>query len=222
MREPGASPGRSRRCEGRRSPATKPLARAGKAAREGAPSQKTCRAPHIQNPSRKGGFRCFALSSYSPERRWLRSAVSVAGASGGAAASARSRSPSTGSNGKVTVSKRPARIVSLSPTATETLFAIGAGSQVVAVDDQSDSSEDRPADVALGLHAERRGDRRLPARPRRHRVRPEGPLRGARTARDHGPPPRRRQELRGRVPADPAARPRHRARGSRVEADRRA
>jgi iron complex transport system substrate-binding protein len=32
----------------------------------------------------------------------------------------------------------PERIVSLSPTATETLFAIGAGKQVVAVDDQSD------------------------------------------------------------------------------------
>ena len=66
----------------------------------------------------------------------------------------------TGSNGKVTVSKRPARIVSLSPTATETLFAIGAGSQVVAVDDQSDLPEVRAADVALGLHAERGGHRR--------------------------------------------------------------
>ena len=32
----------------------------------------------------------------------------------------------------------PHRIVSLSPTATESLFAIGAGKQVVAVDDQSD------------------------------------------------------------------------------------
>ena len=31
-------------------------------------------------------------------------------------------------------------------------------------------------DDALRLHAERRGDRRLPAGPRRHRVRPEGPL----------------------------------------------
>lgn len=40
-------------------------------------------------------------------------------------------------NGYVTIAKRPARIVSLSPTATESLFAIGAGSQVVAVDDQS-------------------------------------------------------------------------------------
>jgi iron complex transport system substrate-binding protein len=46
--------------------------------------------------------------------------------------------------GKVTVSKRPARIVSLSPTATETLFAIGAGSQVVAVDDQSDYPKSAP------------------------------------------------------------------------------
>jgi iron complex transport system substrate-binding protein len=40
-------------------------------------------------------------------------------------------------NGFVTLDKRPVRIVSLSPTATETLFAIGAGTQVVAVDNQS-------------------------------------------------------------------------------------
>lgn len=40
--------------------------------------------------------------------------------------------------GKVTVRRKPRRIVSLSPTATESLFAIGAGPQVVAVDDQSD------------------------------------------------------------------------------------
>ncbi|WP_034268942.1 ABC transporter substrate-binding protein [Actinospica robiniae] len=44
----------------------------------------------------------------------------------------------TASNGKVTLSARPARIVSLSPTATEDLFAVGAGSQVVAVDKDSD------------------------------------------------------------------------------------
>ena len=40
-------------------------------------------------------------------------------------------------NGKVTIQHRPSRVISLSPTATETLFAIGAGRQVVAVDDQS-------------------------------------------------------------------------------------
>jgi iron complex transport system substrate-binding protein len=42
-----------------------------------------------------------------------------------------------GANGPVTIASRPLRIVSLSPTATEDLFAIGAGPQVVAVDDQS-------------------------------------------------------------------------------------
>jgi iron complex transport system substrate-binding protein len=36
------------------------------------------------------------------------------------------------------------RIVSLSPTATESLFAIGAGAQVVAVDDQSDYPKRAP------------------------------------------------------------------------------
>lgn len=38
----------------------------------------------------------------------------------------------------------PARIVSLSPTGTEMLFAVGAGEQVVAVDDQSDFPEEAP------------------------------------------------------------------------------
>lgn len=40
-------------------------------------------------------------------------------------------------NGPVTVPARPVRIVSLSPTLTEDLFAIGAGPQVVAVDKDS-------------------------------------------------------------------------------------
>jgi iron complex transport system substrate-binding protein len=40
-------------------------------------------------------------------------------------------------NGPVAIPERPQKIVSLSPTATEMLFAIGAGPQVVAVDDQS-------------------------------------------------------------------------------------
>jgi iron complex transport system substrate-binding protein len=40
--------------------------------------------------------------------------------------------------GDLTVESRPERIVSLSPSATETLFAIGAGRQVIAVDSESD------------------------------------------------------------------------------------
>ena len=43
----------------------------------------------------------------------------------------------TAANGPVSVPKRPTRIVSLSATGTEMLFAIGAGKQVIAVDDTS-------------------------------------------------------------------------------------
>lgn len=43
-----------------------------------------------------------------------------------------------------TVADRPDSIVSLSPSATETLFAVGAGDQVVAVDSQSDYPENAP------------------------------------------------------------------------------
>jgi iron complex transport system substrate-binding protein len=46
--------------------------------------------------------------------------------------------------GALTLGARPEKIVSLSPTATEMLFAIGAGSQVTAVDDQSDYPADAP------------------------------------------------------------------------------
>ena len=44
----------------------------------------------------------------------------------------------------VKLTKQPQRIVSLSPTATEMLFAINAGSQVVAVDDQSNFPSNAP------------------------------------------------------------------------------
>ena len=46
--------------------------------------------------------------------------------------------------GKLTIRKQPKRIVSLSPTATESLFAIGAGRQVIAVDDQSNYPQRAP------------------------------------------------------------------------------
>jgi iron complex transport system substrate-binding protein len=55
------------------------------------------------------------------------------------------------SNGKVTIDKKPRRIVSLSPTATESLFAIGAGRQVVAVDDQSDYPKSAPKTTLSGF-----------------------------------------------------------------------
>lgn len=54
-------------------------------------------------------------------------------------------------NGPVTIAKRPARIVSLSPTATETLFAIGAGRQVVAVDELSNYPRQAPRTSLSGF-----------------------------------------------------------------------
>jgi iron complex transport system substrate-binding protein len=46
--------------------------------------------------------------------------------------------------GPVTIEGRPERVVSLSPTATEMLFAVGAGPQVVAVDEFSYFPEEAP------------------------------------------------------------------------------
>jgi cobalamin transport system substrate-binding protein len=51
----------------------------------------------------------------------------------------------------LTIDKRPERIVSLSASNTETLFAVGAGKQVVAVDDQSDYPADAPKTKLSGL-----------------------------------------------------------------------
>ncbi|TMQ90285.1 ABC transporter substrate-binding protein [Actinomadura soli] len=54
-------------------------------------------------------------------------------------------------NGAVKVPAGPKRIVSLSPTHTETLFAIGAGSQVVAVDDYSNVPANAPRTKLSGF-----------------------------------------------------------------------
>ena len=65
-------------------------------------------------------------------------AVVLSTAAGGAAATT-PPFPLTvhAANGAVTIPKRPSRIISLSPTATEDLYAVGAGKQVVAVDSYS-------------------------------------------------------------------------------------
>ncbi|MEV5409320.1 ABC transporter substrate-binding protein [Thermopolyspora sp. NPDC052614] len=54
-------------------------------------------------------------------------------------------------NGAVTIAARPERIVSLSATATETLFAIGAGPQVVAVDERSNFPAEAPKTSLSGF-----------------------------------------------------------------------
>ena len=57
--------------------------------------------------------------------------------------------PVTGDT-EITLDEEPTSIVSLSPTATEMLWAVGAGDQVVAVDDQSDYPEGVPATKLSG------------------------------------------------------------------------
>ncbi|MBA2741551.1 MAG: ABC transporter substrate-binding protein [Actinobacteria bacterium] len=78
-------------------------------------------------------------------------AIFVAGASGAWSASSAFPVTITTPSGKVTIGKRPTRIISLSPTATETLFAIGAGRQVIAVDDQSDYPKNVPTTTLSGF-----------------------------------------------------------------------
>jgi iron complex transport system substrate-binding protein len=91
------------------------------------------------------------------ERRLVLFVISVAVVAAACAsdgeAGRESTGPSTGAafpvtlttaNGDVTIDERPERIISLSPTATEMLFAIGADDQVIAVDDQSNFPPDAP------------------------------------------------------------------------------
>jgi cobalamin transport system substrate-binding protein len=54
-------------------------------------------------------------------------------------------------NGPVTIEEEPDAIVSLSATATESLFAIGAGKQVLAVDDQSNYPAEAPVTDLSGF-----------------------------------------------------------------------
>ncbi|MEA2010055.1 MAG: ABC transporter substrate-binding protein [Actinomycetota bacterium] len=54
-------------------------------------------------------------------------------------------------NGPVTIETQPESIVSLSPTSTEVLFAVGAGPQVVAVDNQSNYPIDAPMTELTGF-----------------------------------------------------------------------
>ncbi|KAB1914676.1 ABC transporter substrate-binding protein [Micromonospora sp. AMSO31t] len=53
--------------------------------------------------------------------------------------------------GRLTLEKRPEKIVSLSPSTTEMLFAIGAGKQVTAVDDQSNYPAEAPKSDLSGF-----------------------------------------------------------------------
>lgn len=57
----------------------------------------------------------------------------------------------TGGNGPVTIASRPAAIVSLAPSLTEMIYAVGAGGQVKAVDDQSNYPAEAPRTKLSGF-----------------------------------------------------------------------
>jgi iron complex transport system substrate-binding protein len=93
---------------------------------------------------------------------WLAGVLAVMTvAVGGCGSSSKAGSSSTagagfpvsvdGAGGVTVIAHAPRRIVSLSPTSTEDLFAIGAGPQVVAVDDESDYPANAPRTKLSGF-----------------------------------------------------------------------
>ena len=89
-------------------------------------------------------------------RSLVLAAVAAAALAAAATAGSRTRAafPITihAANGDVRIAQRPTRIVSLSPTATEDLWAVGAGKQVVAVDEDSDYPKAAPLTKLSGLN----------------------------------------------------------------------
>lgn len=95
--------------------------------------------------------RRFALAAFLTVLAAAVALTSVALASPNRTAATSFPATITAKNGTVTIQKRPTRIVSLSATATETLFAIGAGRQVIAVDNQSDYPKTAPRTTLSGF-----------------------------------------------------------------------
>jgi iron complex transport system substrate-binding protein len=101
-----------------------------------------------------GGFRATRWW-----RLWLTTCALAVAACGAASSTGSSATPSgqfpvtinEASGVTVTIAKQPHRIVSLSPTATEMLYAIGAGAQVVAVDEQSNYPATAPITKLSGF-----------------------------------------------------------------------
>src|SRR6266568_1849170 len=89
--------------------------------------------------------------------RWLAIAAVAVGACGTASSPSTSQADhfpvtvTTANGASVTVAKKPHRIISLSPSATEMLFAIGSGPQVTAVDDQSNYPSTAPRTKLSGF-----------------------------------------------------------------------
>ncbi|TCN46235.1 iron complex transport system substrate-binding protein [Rhodococcus sp. SMB37] len=90
-------------------------------------------------------------------RRFLTAGVAalalvIAGCSSGDDASSDGTTTVPSDRTAITESETPQAIVSLSPTTTEMLYAVGAGDQVIAVDDQSDYPEGVPVTDLSGYN----------------------------------------------------------------------
>jgi len=99
---------------------------------------------------------CGSSASSSSTAASSSSTAATSSASAVSSASAASSAASfpvtvTAANGAVTIKSDPARIVSLSPTLTEDLYAVGAGPQVVAVDSDSNYPAGVPKTGLSGL-----------------------------------------------------------------------
>ena len=139
------------------------------------------------------------------------SSAATAATSAAAASSTTYPVQITAANGTITIPSRPTAIVSMSPTATEMLYAIGAGSQVKAVDSYSDYPKNAPRTKLNADDTQRGGDRRLQARPGggggRHdrvdgaagQVRDTGAVRSGRHRPEPGVPAVRRARARPRI-----------------------
>jgi iron complex transport system substrate-binding protein len=94
---------------------------------------------------------CSSTASSSTNSSTPNSGSSDSGSSNGGSAAPSATASFPVTLGTVTIKTKPGRIVSLAPTATEDLYAVGAGPQVVAVDDDSDYPANAPITKLSGL-----------------------------------------------------------------------
>jgi iron complex transport system substrate-binding protein len=107
-----------------------------------------------RSPTLVGAARTAALGAAMTAA--LTASLFAAGCGGGTSDSADKPAPQASASfpvtvGSVTLDKRPERIVSLSPTATEMLFAVGAGNQVTAADSNSNYPPEAPKTELSGF-----------------------------------------------------------------------
>ena len=161
------------------------------ASRTGPPSGP-CRRSTTPSTDRRTDDQTYPPAASPRRSRWPPSRLGAAPAATSDDPTARRqqlrrRRPSRSRWARVTLDKRArADRLALARPRTEMLFAIGAGKQVIAVDDQSELPGQRAQDRPVRLQAQRRGDRRQEPRPGGALQRHRQDRRPARRAEDPG------------------------------------